>query len=532
MLVASVVALLVGILLMSQAAQAQGLLDAPQGAVQETVGAPAAPAQEQQTAPVQEAAPVRQPEPATLDSTQQTTAPISAPASEPVASEPAQDQGPAPIQQQAAPAQEQAIEPVTGAAGQTTGTAPGTVQGTVAPAAEPVAEPVGQTTGAVAQTAEPVTAPVKQTAAPVVGTVEQSAEPVVDTVDETPHLAQETVGPATQPVLETANETTEAGDPVVQPVADTVEGTTEPVKDTVEPVVGTVEESAEPVLDTVEPIVRPVKDTVEPVVDPVEDPDTPPAPPADDPGVPGAKPVQETVDPVDAGGPGLKPNERPDAGVATTHRPDELPNLRGPQPTEAESIEALADPAGQAAEPVVGSTPDPVLRTEGSAGEAAVFEEGALRAGEGISLGASSGSLAANVTPDDFRGSSARGLTLGAQAPAGTVLTGTEGSMTPSFSVGVSTGEYASIVDYLATTTARGSQDGLPRPSPFSGAMPAGAAGGSASGLGAGSGGLGFGLGALAMLLMLSTLYGRLLLSLRNFLRPTSALVLAIERPG
>jgi hypothetical protein len=36
----------------------------------------------------------------------------------------------------------------------------------------------------------------------------------------------------------------------------------------------------------------------------------------------------------------------------------------------------------------------------------------------------------------------------------------------------------------------------------------------------------------LAVVLMLCTLCGRLLLFFRNVLRPTSALVLAIERPG
>jgi hypothetical protein len=490
LLVASVVALLVGILLTSEAAQAQGLLDGAQGEVQQTAGAPAAPAPERQVAPVQEAAPLRQPEPATLDSTQQTTAPISASASEPV-----QGQALAPIQQQAAP---------------------GTVQETVAPAAEPVSEPVwqtvGQTTGAVAQTAEPVTAPVKQTTEPVGGMVQQSAEPVVDTINQTTYPAQERVDPVTRPVLETVNQTTEAGAPVVQPVVDTVEETAEPllkpvlkpvqetvepavkpVQQTVEPVLGTVEDTAKPVLDTVDPVVQPLKDTVDPVV----------------------APVKETIDPV----------------VATTHRPDELFNQR-PEPTGAATIEALVGPAQQATEPGVGATLDPVLRTESSPGVAPVLKEGAVRAGEGISLGASSGPLAANMIPDDFLGSSARGLTPSARAPAGTVVTGTEGSVTSSFSMGVSTGEYASILDYLATTTARGSQDGLPRPSPFPGAIPVGPAGSSSSGLGASSGGLGFGWGALAVVLMLCALYGRFLLPLRNFLRPTSALVLAIERPG
>ena len=100
-------------------------------------------------------------------------------------------------------------------------------------------------------------------------------------------------------------------------------------------------------------------------------------------------------------------------------------------------------------------------------------------------------------------------------------------------SIGVSIGEHSSILDYFAittTTTARGAQDVLPRPLPISGVIPAGAAGSSSSGLGTSSSGLG--VGALALLLLLSALYGRLLLFLRHFLRPNSALVLAIERPG
>ena len=96
--------------------------------------------------------------------------------------------------------------------------------------------------------------------------------------------------------------------------------------------------------------------------------------------------------------------------------------------------------------------------------------------------------------------------------------------------MGVSIREHSSVLDYL-TTTARGTQDVLPRPSPYSGAIPTGAASNSSSGLGASSGGLGF-AALMAMLLTLSALYGRLLLFLRDFLRPNSALVLALERPG
>jgi len=344
----------------------------------------------------------------------------------------------------------------------------------------------------------------------MVGTVQQSAEPVVDTVDETPHLAQETVGTATQPVLETAKETTEAGDPVVQPVADTVEPIVRPVKDTVEPVVEpvvdpvkeTIGSVIEPVRETVDPVIDPGEETPEPVIDPVRDPDNPA-------GAPGAKPAQETIDPLDQRGPGLKPNERPNPGVATTNRPDELPN-RGPQPTGA-TIEAPAGPAWQAA--------------------AAVLEEGAVRAGEGISLDASSRSLAGtSVNLQEVRGASTRGVMLSEQAMVVTVATGGEGSLLPSFSLGVSIGEHSSIVDYF-TTTAHGARGVLPRPSPFSGATPTGAAGSSSSGLGASSGGLGFGT-LVAMLLTLSALRGRLLLFSHVFLRPNSALVLAIERPG
>ena len=150
-LLVSVVAFLVALIFTAPAAQAQGLLDGAQGALQETAGAPSAPAPEQQAAS------------ATVDPTQQTTESTSAPASEPVASEPVQDQAPVPIQQQAAPVHEQAIEPVTGATGQTTDPAPGAVQERVEPAVEPVLEPAGQTTGAAIETVE---------------TVAHSAEPV------------------------------------------------------------------------------------------------------------------------------------------------------------------------------------------------------------------------------------------------------------------------------------------------------------------------------------------------------------------
>ena len=104
-----------------------------------------------------------------------------------------------------------------------------------------------------------------------------------------------------------------------------------------------------------------------------------------------------------------------------------------------------------------------------------------------------------------------------------------EGSALTSF---FSMGEHSSIVDYVATTMARGAQDVLPRPLPVSGAIPTGA-GSSSSGLASSGLGVGGGaLAALAILFGLSPFGGRLLRSSRDFLRPTSAFVLAIERPG
>jgi hypothetical protein len=85
------------------------------------------------------------------------------------------------------------------------------------------------------------------------------------------------------------------------------------------------------------------------------------------------------------------------------------------------------------------------------------------------------------------------------------------------------------LSDALSVASGASVPGGGAAPVPAGPAAPAPA--GPSSGLGASAVG-GLGLGILALLLALSPLGGRLLRYSRNFPRPNSALVLAIERPG
>jgi hypothetical protein len=100
------------------------------------------------------------------------------------------------------------------------------------------------------------------------------------------------------------------------------------------------------------------------------------------------------------------------------------------------------------------------------------------------------------------------------------------------------TGLFASILadayPTLSSTSAAGDALSPPpasgSPVPAAPASPAGLLGSAFGGSGFGAGG--FLVGTLALLFVLSPAGGRLLRSLRDFLEPTSALQLAIERPG
>lgn len=273
-----------------KAAEAQGLVDAAPGAVQETVAAPAAPAP---AAPAPAA-----PAPA---------------ASEPVASEPVTQQT-APLEQQAAPV----AQPTAGAVGRTAGPVVDPAQSTVDHTVGTLPRNAGTLTGGVKQAAGPVSEPVEQAAWPVVGTVEPVVRPVHQTVAPVVGTVNNTVEYTTEPIKK------QIAQPVIRPVRDTVEPVVRPVQETINPVAKPVVES---VKEAVDPVIKPVQQTAKPVV----------------------KPVEKTTEPDAAAAPDRQtepPNPPP------PHKPDELLLAQTLDLTGAEGGESLTGPVRQAAEPV------------------------------------------------------------------------------------------------------------------------------------------------------------------------------------
>lgn len=338
--------------------------------------------------------------------------------------------------------------------------------------------------------------PADETSEPIAG--------VVEAVDSTDKHLEETGGRAAEPVTRTvqpvAEQVSRTAEPMVDPVSadvgpvvDTARRATEPATETLgETVEQAAEPVAQPVRETIDPALEPLREkleTVEETVDPVLDPVNSTAEPLVEPVLRSAKPlvapVGRVADPVDdliGESPASAP---PDTGLATTELLGGTSSL-AIEPRFAEGVQQSRAGILDAALPASGA-------------QSAAFALGGLRApSSGVAhfaIGArASGSIEA----------------LGLARPLARFLFG------------------ASSSTFIASPMASGSPSQAPPVLPIP-TMPDG----SSAGLGSGSAsGAGLLLGCLALALALSPFRRMLLRYSPDFLVPTSALKLAIERPG
>jgi hypothetical protein len=285
---------------------------------------------------------------------------------------------------------------------------------------------------------------------------------------------------------------------VVNPVVDVVNPVVDPVVDVVNPVVDVVNPVVDPVVDVVNPVVDPVVDVVNPVVDPVNN-----APISDTlisaPVPPG--PVDDVTAPATAPATTLSPAPAVSAPAVGA----------GLDPVATEGVVPSATPVSQTAFP----TPTLVWETNPSVGSSSLGSgPGALHSEQ---QGAPEGVLRApliSTSQDD--------LAATGQVPVQTGILSAPRSIAANLSLMIGAGVAAlgSLLD-----EAKGLLDRMPQSFP-SAPAPAGSSSSSSSG------GSGFQLlGALALLSIL-LLGGKHLWSAREFIKPSSALLPIIERPG
>ena len=310
---------------------------------------------------------------------------------------------------------------------------------------------------------------------------------------------QETVKPVQetiQPVRETVDTT------VVKPVVD-------PVKESVDPVV-------KPVQQTVGPVIGPVKETRNPVIDPV------------------IKPVRDTVVPA----PGSPTTA---AGPLTPQIPSHTLKPGGGAPLASGPMSAPPPVSG--AMPAAGTSfAAPVAAALGAprAADGGLAAIGLPPSGREPAAAAANASLAWErpATPLDVASKESVSKTWGLSGPAAVASSGLGSLMALTAAAHdlfwaemlgrlLSSG---ALPEGLSVASGGSASHGGSAPLPLSPAAPSSAA--SSSGLASGPGVGGGALAALAILLGLSPFGGKLVRFSREFLRPNSALVVAIERPG
>ena len=295
-----------------------------------------------------------------------------------------------------------------------------------------------------------------------------------------PQTLQQPVQDTTQPVTETAQPAQKTS----QPVTDTAQDTAQPVQETTQPVTDTAQETAQPVVapvvETAQPVVAPVVETARPVVAPIVETAQPVVSPIVDTAQLVVAPVVETAQPV------VNP-------VVETAQPVVDPTVRTSVPQPAPVIGTLQQPENPLASPSVSLS----------------FAPRALDSAS--SLGAGGSTLVApqrNLVE----------LSSSSYGSAG-VLNSYSALVSHSLLSGlISSLSFGGVEDLLNQT-----------PQPFSPGVPpaSGSSSGSSSGYGGGNGLLG-----ILALLSLLLLGGKFLWARREFLKPSSALLPIIERPG
>jgi hypothetical protein len=407
-------------------------------------------------------------------------------------------------------------------------------QASEAGGAEPVATPGQETTadpviGTAQETAGPVAAPTPEAPAPILSVGDQTAAPATAPVEETvePVVApvEQTLEPTVAPVLTSAYETV---DPVLAPVQNTIEPVLSPVQQTVAPV---VEPVTTPVLDTVTSTVAPIAETVDPVLAPVQKTIEPVTTPVLETAEPVLSPVEETIRPIrEVVEPAVVPIPPQDASppLAPVQEPAELVTTPARESTESLVPPELVDaPVRAAGETVPARKPD-----------TSAFEGGTVREQELPALlptteaPASKPLVATGAVAVPEVATADRGLVSANSGtlrnPTGQVLaqilTSRHAEPTPVKVSGLGVAFGAALADSEVDTNVSGRTQQFPY-SPSTALPPAGSLSG-----GSGSGGY-TGVGVLVSLFVLFGA-GKLLRARPEHLRPNSAFLPAIERPG
>ena len=279
-------------------------------------------------------------------------------------------------------------------------------------------------------------------------------------------------------------------EPALNTVKQTANDTHSQLSETTQPVLNDAQKQldnvAQPVLTTAEQALAPAKQPVEQVLDPVEQALVPPTQQASEP------PAQQQV---------LAPAQQ---ALDPVTRLDQ----QGPAPVlgEATSLSVLT--------PILGNQLALPQSIDSWASELATNPSSVLGAAKIISLDPPSGSTTLPATLSDFEGFSSKPLVERRQ--------GITAGAPPSKS------EHPLI---FGPARVQSMLSQVPQPFP-AGAIPA--AGSSSAGAGSGSSGGsngGLDLGALALLSIL-LLSGKFLWSIRDFLKPSTALIPILERPG
>jgi hypothetical protein len=244
---------------------------------------------------------------------------------------------------------------------------------------------------------------------------------------------------------------------------------------------------AQPVLTTAEQALAPAKQPVEQVLDPVEQALVPPTQQASEP------PAQQQV---------LAPAQRALDPVTRLDQQEPAPVLG-----EATSLSVLT--------PILGNQLALPQSIDSWASELATSPSSVLGAAKIISLDLPSGSTTLPATLSDFEGSSGKLLVERKQ-----VITTTAAPL--SISEHPLTFDPARVQSMLSQVPQLFPAGLIPAAGSFSGESGSGSSGGSSGGLD---------LGALALLSIL-LLSGKFLWNAQNFLKPSTALIPILERPG
>lgn len=355
--------------------------------------------------------------------------------------------------------------------------------------AEPLTEPVGRSAEPVLEspneTLQPVTKSVETTDGPVLDAAARSAEPVQVAGNS---MLGDVEKNAIAPVLDDVRE---ASQPLVGVAGETLGPTVGVVGETIEPGLSPVRQTVEPLAGTIGVPVRPVGETIEPTLGSV-------APATGS--VPMIGSVSQTWSPVF--GPG--------DGAPTAPEPVSAP-VTGVMPAAGSSASGAASGLSRGVDGglAVGSPPSWREAPPAANASLAWARVGAL------AVQAKVVSSARGVRGPPAVAAGLRALTLT------TTHSARDERLTLLFSGRL-------LTDNLVVASGASAPNG--GPTPLLPAAPS-SAGSFTSGLGSSVGG-GVGLGVLALLLALSPLGLRLLRHSSEILRPNSALVSAIERPG